>query len=190
MRETADLSRRIEERKKKENKPNYLEKLTDERRSELMRIYGAKPKETKPEKKVPPKRFFKRTTSLSLPRKAWPFRIERNQKNIKLQDNRMSEPKIDPKKKPKIERLEYVRGSDHKKYEGFRFSEFLYIPSRDLPYGGWIQHCLFCHHETTSTEKIEEWKLYICNRCQKKHNSYEKHELCSEVIKYIRRLGY
>ena len=81
-------------------------------------------------------------------------------------------------------------GSDHKKYEGFRFSEFLYIPSRDLPYGGWIQHCLFCHHETTSTEKIEEWKLYICNRCQKKHNSYEKHELCSEVIKYIRRLGY
>ena len=124
MRETADLSRRIEERKKKENKPNYLEKLTDERRSELMRIYGAKPKETKPEKKVPPKRFFKRTTSLSLPRKAWPFRIERNQKNIKLQDNKMSELKIDPKKKPKIERLEYVEVQTIRSMRVFGFPSF------------------------------------------------------------------
>ena len=126
MRETVDLSRRIEERKKKEKKTNYLEKLSDERRSELMRIYGAKSKEkqenVKLEKRVPPKMFFKRTTSLSVPRKVWPFRIERNQKNIKLLDNKMSELKIDPNRKMKTERLEYVKGSDHKKYDNFKFS--------------------------------------------------------------------
>ena len=184
MRETVNLSQRVEGRKEK--KINYLGTLTDDRRSELMRIYGAKPKEKKP----PSKTFFKRATNLSLPRKSWPFRIERNQKNIKLSDNKMSELKIDPNKKTKIERLEYVRGSNHKKYDKFKFSEYLYVPSSDLPYGGWIQHCLFCNHETTSTERIEEWKLYICNRCQKSHSYYEKSEICSEVISYIRHLGY
>ena len=42
IRQTVDLSRRVEEREKKERKSNYLEKLTDERRSDLMKIYGPK----------------------------------------------------------------------------------------------------------------------------------------------------
>ena len=191
LREIADVSRRVEEREKK--KPTYLEKLSDERRTDLMKIYGPKPdkKATTSEKKVPPRTFFKKTTSLAFPRKSWPFRMERNQKkNIKIQDNKMAELRIDPNKRPKIERVNYVKDSDHKKYEKFKMTEYLYIPSRDLPYGGWIQHCVFCGYETTSLEKIDSYKLYCCNKCQKQHNMYEKRELCSEILHYIARLGY
>ena len=197
IRQTIDLSRRVEEREKKEKKSNYLEKLTDERRTELMKIYGPKVKEPKKEnakleKRVEPRTFFKRTTSLALPRKTWPLRMERNQKkNIKLQDNKMPELNIDVNKKIRMERIRYNSTvSNHRKYETYQFSEYLYVPNRDLPFGGWIQHCVFCHHETTSVVKVDDYKLYCCNRCDKKHNGYEKREICSDIIKYLSRLGY
>ena len=102
----------------------------------------------------------------------------------------MPELKIDPNKHPKIEKIYYVRGSNHKKYDKFQSSEYLYIPSRDLPHGGWIQHCTFCDYETTSLEQVDDYKLYCCNKCQKKHSVYEKRKLCFEILRYIDRLGY
>ena len=188
IRQTVDLSRRVEEREKKEKKSNYLEKLTDERRSDLMKIYGPKVKE--PKNNIPPKTFFKKT-NLCLPRKTWPFRMERNPKNnIKLHDNKMAELKIDVNKKTTTEKINYAKRFDHRKYETFKVSEYLYIPSRDLPYGGWIQHCAFCSYETTSLEQVGDYKLYCCNKCQKKHSRYEKRELCHDILTYIHQLGY
>jgi len=192
-RQTVDLSRRVEEREKQERKSNYLEKLTDERRSDLMKIYGPKVKEPKVKElknNIPSKTFFKKS-NLCLPRKTWPFRMERNPKNnIKLHDNKMAELKIDVNKKTNIEKINYAKRFDHRKYETFKVSEYLYIPTQYLPYGGWIQHCAFCSYETTSLEQVDNYKLYCCNKCQKKYSRYEKRELCHDILTYIRQLGY
>ena len=195
IRQTADLARRVEGDKAKK-KPRYLEKLSDERRTELERIYGAKKDESKVsavkhEKAIQPKTFFKRTTRLALPRRTWPFRMERNRKNnMKLHDKKMSELKIDPNKKIRTESANYVKSLDHKKYETFKFTNLLYVPTRDLPYGGWIQRCVFCNYETTCLQQVDDYKLYCCNKCNRKHSMYQKRQVCSEVLKYLARLGY
>ena len=87
LRDITDVSRRVEEREKM--KPNYLERLNDERKTGLIKIYGPTPdkKTVSSEKKVIPRTLFRRTASLAFPRKLWPRKMERNLKNnIKLQN--------------------------------------------------------------------------------------------------------
>lgn len=206
-RQVFELSKKIEEREKRERKTNYLEKLTDERRSELMKIYDPTSKNQpqgaiKPtvverridrriDRRIEPKVFLKKTdsTSLVLPRRNVVFKRERNQNNnIKLYDNKISDLNVNVNKKGIMERIHYAGVFNQRKYNNFTVSEYLYVPTNDIPVMGWIQHCVFCHNETTSIENIEKYKLYCCNRCQKKHSYNDKRLMSADIIQYFSRL--
>ena len=78
--------------------------------------------------------------------------------------------------------------SNHRKYEALVDSEYLFIPSGGLPAGGWIQSCVFCNYETTSVEAIGDYKLYCCNRCQRKSSRREKRAMAASIVQYLSQL--
>ena len=77
--------------------------------------------------------------------------------------------------------------SNHRKYDTFVDSEYLFIPSGCLPAGGWIQNCVFCNYETTSVETVDDYKLYCCNRCKRGNSEREKRAMAAAAVQYLSR---
>ena len=150
----------------KEKKINYFNKI-NEQKTELERIYGA---------------------NLNKHRI---FQIERKVKNnTKIQDNNISNLNISNLNKMKNLDNKNYKYSKDKTYNYFVHSEYIYIPCQEIPPGGWIQHCIFCNDKTSCIENINKYKLYCCNRCQKKYNYNDKIDICDKAIKHLKRIGY
>ena len=75
---------------------------------------------------------------------------------------------------------------DDYKYNNFYKTEYIYYPVDDLPYMGWIQLCIFCYNQTTSIENIDKYKLFCCNKCQKKYKIDDKKNKIKVIKKFIR----
>ena len=178
FKETSRISRDIEKQKKEE-----LDRLmkTNEKNNQLRKIYGNRNleskvlptqinfnpflnKKLKPSAPIPkhpdPKKHY---TFEKLP--SSPTNKERNNFNVK----------IDTKKKPVENNIYFSKAMpSHRDYEKFKKSEYIYKPQLDLPAMGWIQQCILCCNLTTSIEEIYPYKLYCCNRCQKKYSEKRK----------------
>lgn len=59
---------------------------------------------------------------------------------------------------------------------------YIYVRSEDLPYYGWLQHCICCDSITGNTYDFTTYcccvrrnmKAYICNSCSKKESNIKK----------------
>ena len=181
FKETTKLSQEIEKRKQEELDRLYK---TQEKDEKLRKAYGArnnksnvlptkinfnpffykKMKPSVPVPKHPPVKqlHLKENTLQQLP--SSPVIKEKNQYNIK----------IDTKKK--VFGCSYFSKAvpSHRDYDKFKKTEYIYKPQIGLPAMGWIQKCILCCNLTTSVEEIYPYKVYCCNRCQKKHSEKRK----------------
>ena len=93
---------------------------------------------------------------------------------------------IDTKAKSKSQKYYHSdRGPGYnRQYDIYIKSDYVYYPMNDLPHMGWIQCCIFCNNLTSSVQNVDKYKVYCCNKCNKKYDKKQKDLKIKKVRRY------